>query len=410
VTPLADARVQRQGLSAASHPRRSNVTIVKPRYCLVLGVMTATIAVATHPSALAAQLISRAGAGGTVAAVGAGWQPQIALDGEIVSPAVASLRTSVNGSYARASGMDAPFATELVSGLRLSSLLPRGGVWLGADLVRRTGVGDFVERPRLTAGTWRRIGELVLTVSASRRGTRYSSMSYSDRIVHQQPLIRDTLGKIDTIPLPDIVTRDSTRRAATQQWAETEATLFWERRRWSASVAIGGRFASRGVPGSVWSSGDVAFAFTPALSLVLGGGVSPATHYIVPSEHRYAMLGLRVAPRFFRSRAVPVPSAPVAASFMVEPETPGRYLVTVRVPGARQVELSGDFTGWKPISLRRVRGDDWSVALPLEVGTHRVNIRVDGGAWVAPPGMTTTSDDFAGEVGLLVVEASARRA
>src|SRR6185503_20791010 len=87
---------------------------------------------------------------------------------------------------------------------------------------------------------------------------------------------------------------------------------------------------------------------------------------------------------------------------------PGRYLITVRSPGARQVELSGDFTGWKPVSLRRIRGDDWSVALPLEAGTHRVNIRVDGGVWVAPPGMTTTSDDFAGEVGLLVVEPSVR--
>jgi hypothetical protein len=72
------------------------------------------------------------------------------------------------------------------------------------------------------------------------------------------------------------------------------------------------------------------------------------------------------------------------------------------------VELSGDFTGWKPVSLRRVRGDDWAVALPLDVGTHRVNMRVDGGVWVAPPGMTTTSDDFAGEVGLLVVEDSTR--
>lgn len=380
--------------------------MVKARNCTVLCVVAASIA--AYPSRLIAQLISRAGAGGTMAAAGTGWQPQLALDGEVVSPAFALFRTSLNASYARSSGLDAPVATELVTGLRFSSLLPRGGVWLGTDLVRRTGVGDFVERPRLTAGSWRRIGELVLTVSASRRGTRYSTMSYSDHIIHQQPLIRDTLGKIDTIPLPDIVTRDSARRAETQQWAETEATLFWERRRWSASVAIGGRFASRGVPGGVWSSADVAFAFTPALSLVLGGGVSPVTHYIVPSEHRYAMLGLRVAPRFFRSRAVPAPSAPVASTFTVEPEPSGRYRITVHVPGARDVELSGDFTAWKPISLRRLRGDEWSVSLPLGVGTHRVNIRIDGGAWVAPPGMTTTSDDFAGEVGLLVVEASAR--
>ena len=380
--------------------------MVKPRNRIVLCVVTSTFTMVGRPSGLAAQLLSRAGAGGTVAAVGAEWQPQLALDGEVVSPSFAALRTSVHGSYARASGIDAPFASELVSGFRLSSLLPRGGIWLGTDLVRRTGVGDFVERPRVTAGSWRRIGELVLTVSASRRGTRYTSMRYSDRIVHQPPLIRDTLGKIDTTPLPDIVTRDSTRRLETQQWAETEATLFWERRRWSASVAVGGRFASRGVPGSVWSSADLAFAFTPALSLVLGGGVSPATHFIIPSEHRYAMLGLRVAPRFFRGRAVPAPSAPVASAFTLERESAGRYLITVRVPSARQVELSGDFTGWKPISLRRGRDDDWSVSLPLAAGTHRVNIRIDGGVWVAPPGMTTTSDDFAGEVGLLVIEAT----
>jgi hypothetical protein len=31
-------------------------------------------------------------------------------------------------------------------------------------------------------------------------------------------------------------------------------------------------------------------------------------------------------------------------------------------------------------------------------------VRVDGGSWVAPPGLTTMSDDFAGEVGLLVIE------
>ena len=380
--------------------------MVKPRNRIVLCVVTAAFTMVAPPSGLTAQLISRAGAGGTMAAVGAGWQPQLALDGEVVSPPFAALRTSIHGSYARASGIDAPFSTELVSGVRLSSLLPRGGIWLGADLVWRTGAGDFIERPRLTAGSWRRFGELVLTVSASRRGTRYMSMTYTDRIIHRPPLIRDTLGKIDTIPRPDIVTRDSAHRAESQQWAETEATLFWERRRWSASVAVGGRFASRSVPGGVWSSADVAFAFTPALSLVLGGGVSPTTRFIVPSEHRYAMLGLRVAPRFFRSRAVPAPSAPVASAFTLQPEGPGRYLITVRIPGARHVELSGDFTGWKPISLRRVRGDDWAVTLPLEVGTHRVNIRVDGGIWVAPPGMTTTSDDFAGEVGLLVVEAS----
>jgi len=29
---------------------------------------------------------------------------------------------------------------------------------------------------------------------------------------------------------------------------------------------------------------------------------------------------------------------------------------------------------------------------------------VNDGSWVAPPGLTTMSDDFAGEVGVLVIE------
>jgi hypothetical protein len=33
-----------------------------------------------------------------------------------------------------------------------------------------------------------------------------------------------------------------------------------------------------------------------------------------------------------------------------------------------------------------------------------VNTRVDGGPWIVPPGLTTMTDDFEGEVGVLVIE------
>ena len=357
---------------------------------------------------LPGQVLSRAGAGGAIAATGGGWQPQVALDGEIVSPAVEAVRASIHAAFARSTGPSALLTSELVTGVRVSSLLGQGGVWLGTDLVWRRAAADAIERPRLTTGGWQRFGGVVLSVSASRRATRHTTMTYTDRIVSQPPLIRDSLGKIDTILRPDLVTRDSAHRTDTQQWTETEATLLWERRRWSGSLALGGRLPSRGVPKGVWTSADIAVAFAPSLSLVVGASVSPGARYFPASEHRYVTLGLRVAPRFFRSRAMPAPSAPLAAAFTLDSAGMGRFLITVRAPRARRVELSGDFTGWKPVSLRRERGDAWTVTLPLGSGTHRLNIRIDGGAWVAPPGVMTTSDDFAGEVGLIVVDERGR--
>ena len=77
--------------------------------------------------------------------------------------------------------------------------------------------------------------------------------------------------------------------------------------------------------------------------------------------------------------------------------------MSIRVPSARSVELSGDFNGWHALRLREVRPDVWEATLALSPGTHRVNIRVNGDAWTAPPGLASTNDEFNGTVGLLVV-------
>jgi hypothetical protein len=55
------------------------------------------------------------------------------------------------------------------------------------------------------------------------------------------------------------------------------------------------------------------------------------------------------------------------------------------------------------VALTRGRGDTWQVTLPLAPGAYRLNIRVDGDAWVAPPGTSTVQDEFNGTVGLVVV-------
>ena len=44
-----------------------------------------------------------------------------------------------------------------------------------------------------------------------------------------------------------------------------------------------------------------------------------------------------------------------------------------------------------------------SSSLPLSPGMHQINVRVDGGPWIAPPGVPTMRDGFNGEVGLVVI-------
>jgi 1,4-alpha-glucan branching enzyme len=79
------------------------------------------------------------------------------------------------------------------------------------------------------------------------------------------------------------------------------------------------------------------------------------------------------------------------------------YELTLHVPDARVVELSGDFNGWQPVVLHQTRPDVWETTLSVGPGTYHVNVRVNGDRWVAPPGLVTIADEFNGTVGLLIL-------
>ena len=63
----------------------------------------------------------------------------------------------------------------------------------------------------------------------------------------------------------------------------------------------------------------------------------------------------------------------------------------------------GDFSDWSPLMLLRRGRDLWELSVPLSPGMHQINVRVDRGPWMAPPGMPTMRDSFGGEVGLISV-------
>ena len=81
--------------------------------------------------------------------------------------------------------------------------------------------------------------------------------------------------------------------------------------------------------------------------------------------------------------------------------------IQMRVPGATTVEIMGDFNSWRPQPMNPVGGDVFEFREQLTPGVYRVNIRVDGGPWIVPPGLTGISDEFDGRVGLLVIQPDA---
>jgi hypothetical protein len=154
---------------------------------------------------------------------------------------------------------------------------------------------------------------------------------------------------------------------------------------------------------------------TPNFGLVAAGGTYP----IDPTQGfpggRFASLSIRLATG--RHRAVPpqgeqqnpLESRPpdvlsAVTGFVTEQSTPGFVTLRVNAPRAHLVEITGDFTNWVPVQLRPLDGGLWSTALPMSPGKYQMNLRIDGGAWMVPPGLLSMLDEFGGAVGLLVIE------
>jgi hypothetical protein len=151
-------------------------------------------------------------------------------------------------------------------------------------------------------------------------------------------------------------------------------------------------------------------------SAQITGGRYPSDHVRGAISANYVSLGLRLDA--FRPSSPP-PSVPVRALFreLERPGTPSPgearltvptsledlHTLLVEAPGARRVELTGDFTDWEPISLRQTSTGQWEVTLRITSGIHRVNVRLNGGSWIVPRGLRVEVDDFGGSVGILVV-------
>src|SRR5207237_8136666 len=96
-------------------------------------------------------------------------------------------------------------------------------------------------------------------------------------------------------------------------------------------------------------------------------------------------------------------ASPTASALTLHRDSAGYVRLIVRAPEARLVEIAVDFTEWRPVSLNQLSNETWGIVVPIAPGVHRINLRIDGGTWIAPVGTTRITSDYGDAVGSFVV-------
>jgi len=315
--------------------------------------------------------------GGTLSRFDSGnWAGQGSLTGGVFAPLGRRLAGELAGWAGGSAHQDGTRTGQAVGTLRGHVLGPRAGGWIGggAGYVRTSDERSNGLR-HLEAGGWTRLGRVTL------------------------------LGSVSPTAVGDSI-------------RYTDAQLFL---RWIGSgVEIGGslgwRTGSRRPTDagdrSVWGNGSAAVWLMSWLALTASGGSYPLDLTQGFPGGRYGSVGLRLTTRSRTAspdwegrhgRELTNPAAFGIADFEVRAGSAGTWTVRVRAPGARSVELSGDFTSWDPVSLTAAGDGWWTAQLPIRRGTYQVSIRRDGGRWLVPPGLVGVRDEFGGEAGILVI-------
>lgn len=202
------------------------------------------------------------------------------------------------------------------------------------------------------------------------------------------------------------------RIAGGLRYTDVEGTIRFDNSRLELIGVAGMRSAIDGYDDDPdpWASVNATAWLLRAVGVTAGIGSYPADPGQDFSAARYVTLGLRVAAMNTRRSPV-VLSADVLGGTRVAPPAmtvtagPGAVrTITFRATAARTVEIMGDFTDWTPVQMSPGRpSGTWAISLPISHGVHQINVRLDGGSWVVPEGLTVIKDEFGGSVGILLV-------
>jgi hypothetical protein len=180
--------------------------------------------------------------------------------------------------------------------------------------------------------------------------------------------------------------------------------------------SLGFRAWGEGGGEGVYGELHVQVPLVKRLTAMVAGGRYPSDPVRGVITANYVSAGLRIhALTASTTRTTTLLGDSFGASARSEPPRTGQarltvgssahnyHTIRVEAPGAEYVELSGDFTDWQPIPLMRTEGGHWELAIHIEPGVHRVNVRLNTTRWIVPQGVRAEEDEFGGRVGILVV-------
>jgi len=306
-----------------------------------------------------------------------GWSAQAATSGSVFTPTRRSLLGELAGIAGGSTHEDGTRTAQAIANVRLHAMKPIWGVFAGAggggtwdgEAWRRLLLGElggWIQNPAVTALV------TVTPVSVD------DSVKYVDGMV----TLSRSFNRVELTALaggraggqnPGVDSR-------TRSWASLSA-IAWVRPR-IALTASGGTYPvdpTQGFPGGRFLSASIRFA---------------------TSQRR-----VNILPDLDSSAVVePVSGSAAVNEFSASRDSSGSVLLRVSAPTARAVEISGDFNGWVPMKLELMGDGSWTGRLQLPPGNYEMNLRVDGGEWVVPPGLLALKDEFGGSVGLLVLK------
>ena len=305
---------------------------------------------------------------------GGGWNLQGNASGSVFIPTGSHFQVELGATGGGSTRDGGSGTAQLLGESRLHLAAARQGLWAGGSLGRVWDGVAWRTAASLEAAGWARLGDATLVASTSPNW------------------IGDSLRFLDT---------EATLRLV---HGPIELGAYGGFRTW---------FDPAGASATAWGGASAAYWMGNHLAIVAAGGSYPADLGQGFPGGNYITITIRVATRRPSAptrtespayRLLQPLARPVVPEFQVTTASGVMRLIRVHAPGAKSVEIMGDFSDWRPMPLSPGAGDDWTLVVPIAKGLHRLNLRVNGGDWGVPPGVTALNDDFGGVVGVLVVE------
>jgi AMP-activated protein kinase-like protein len=328
---------------------------------------------------------------------------------EAYTPLLYRVRAEVSANASRTFFDPASQNDQLGAEGRLHFMSDRGGIWLGSGVSRPLRVAVVQNVNVSSGGMWTKFGPATLRGMVTTFFFTKALSPDSTPVESAASCAAPAVSELTAAARPGMFSATATGGCRQQsRLTDLEASVRWEHRLVELTVRGGHRFGDSYdvTPESrEWASGQAAIWLTNKLAAVAGGGREPAQPTRGLPARSYASLGMMLAYWPIPRGVVPV-ETPASMVKMFEFRNAGESLqrFTARIGGVETVEIMGDFTGWEPVPLIRRGRDQWELLLPMAPGIHQINLRIDGGQWIAPPGMPTLRDGFNGEVGVLVIK------